>query len=348
MEPPKNHPRQLTPEERKRRHEAEQRHQAEEAGCFGLLGGWALSRKHGRNFSAEEAAHTDAPFMCTVCMSDAVLRKCTEKKDHYAHHARLSPVIPAGETALHQGCLDEILQALKLRFPAGNWAKNRPVAAKPEKKLGAVVPDISGRLGGPKDQPLVIEAQVSSLSITGIITRSKEYTKRNIPILWIVPLKEDLGDTPFRPRLYERYLHSMYHGRVYYWQPGFGVHLLPVHYGVAERHIALSEWYDTEAQEERSAGGYDKPYKVIKRPVTAPKVDIASQFYRLNREGFRPWNERKTVPPLAIWKDKLPDWWDKSEEEVFRSRFKEDNLPRERQKTRKPPQPPADYSHYGP
>jgi len=339
-----NNPPRLSPEERaRRRHQAEQCHQAEEAGCFGLIGGWAYSRKLRRDLSAEEASHQDEPFLCRVCYSDAVLRKCIEKRHHYAHHARLSPAVSDGETVLHQGCLDEILQALKLRFPAGNWAKNRPIPAKPDKNLGAVVPDISGRLGGPNDPPLVIEAQVSSLSIAAIIKRSAEYTKRRIPILWIVPLKEDLGEAPFRPRLYERYLHTMYHGRVYYWQPGFGTQLLAVHYGVAERHIPLSEWYDKEVEEERSAGGYDKPYKVIKRPVTVPKLDLVSQFYRLNRDEFRPWNERKTVPSLAIWKDKLADWWDKSEDEAFRRRFKEDNLPQER---RKAPRPTADWTHY--
>lgn len=309
------------------------------------MGGWALSRKLRLDISAEEASHDDGPFLCRECLSDAVLRKCTEKRDHFAHHARLSPAISEGETVLHQGCLDEILQALKLRFPAGNWAKNRPVAAKPEKKLGTVIPDISGRLGGPKDQPLVIEAQVSFLSITTIIKRSQTYTKRGIPILWIVPLTDDLGQTPFRPRLYERYLHAMYFGRAYYWQPGFGTQILPVHYGVAERHIPLSEWYDKEASEERSAGGYDKAYKVIKRPVPAPKLDLASEFHPLRRDEFRPWNERKTVPPLLIWKDKLADWWDKAEDESFRKRFKEDNLQKERRKAPKPPPPQTDWHH---
>jgi competence protein CoiA len=183
---------------------------------------------------------------------------------------------------------------------------------------------------------LVIEAQVSFLSIPQIIKRSQVYWKRGIPILWIVPLKSDLGDKPFRPRLYERYLHEMYYGRVYYWRARFGTQLLPVHYGVAERHIPFSEWYDKDAEQECSAGGYDKPYKVIKRPVPNDKIDIASQFYSERRSEFRPWNERKTVPPLIIWKDKLSHWWDTSEDEAFRERFKEDNLPKERRKKQKP------------
>ena len=338
-----NNRRRLTPEEKKALQlEQEQRRQAQEAGCFGLLGGWAFSEKLKRDVHAEEGSHEDGPFICRGCLADAVLRICTEKRDHFAHHSRMSPAIVEGETELHRGCLREICDALRARFPKGKWDMNREIPANEKMGVGKVVPDISGRLGDEKDPRLVIEAQVSFLSIPQIIKRSEVYTKRGIPILWIVPLKDDLGDRPFRPRLYERYLHAMYYQRVYYWKPGFGTQLLPIHYGVAERHIPFAEWYDKEAQEEREAGGYDKPYKVIKRPVPVDKIDITTNFYTLSRSEFRPWNERKTVPPLLIWKDTLADWWDKSEDEVFRKRYKEDNLPKQRQKKRKPSSPQVD------
>ena len=324
--------------------EQELRRQAQEAGCFGLVGGWAFSVSQKKDISADEAVHNDSPFICRTCLSDAVVRKCIEKRDHFAHRARLSPAIEAQESELHKGCLDEICEALKKQFPNGDWQTNRPIKANEKLGTDAVKPDISGKIN---DQRVVIEAQVSQLSISTIIKRSVIYSKWKVPILWIVPLKADLGDAPFRPRLYERYLHSMFFGRVYYWRPSFGNLVLPVHYGVAERNIPYAEWYAKEAEEEREAGGYDKPYKVIKRPVVSDKMDIVSQFYRLQREEFRPWNERKTVPPLLIWKDKLADWWDKSEDEAFRKRFKEDNLPKERQKKHKSSAPPIGQYYQG-
>lgn len=339
----KDNPRRLTPEERKAlQFEQEQRRQAQEAGCFGLLGGWAFSATLKKNVHAEDSSHENGPFICRGCLADAVLRICTEKRDHFAHHSRTSPAIVAGETELHQGCLREICDALKARFPDGKWDTNREIPANKERGFDKVVPDISGRIG---DQRLVIEAQVSFLSIPQIIKRSEVYAKRDIPILWIVPLKDDLGDMPFRPRLYERYLHAMYFGRVYYWKPGFGTQLLPVHYGVAERHIPFAEWYDKEEKEEREAGGYDKPYKVIKLPVPTDKIDFTAQFHPLSRPEFKPWNERKTVPALKIWKDKLADWWDKSKDAAFFKRFKEDNLPKERRKKQRPPSPPVDWRY---
>ena len=269
MSGPKQRPSRITTEQRKAlRVEQEQRRQAQEAGCFGLLAGYAFSETLKRDISADYASHQDAPFICRSCLSDAVIRKCTEKCDHFAHHAGNSPAIIAGETPLHQGCLHEICDSLKLRYPEGNWAINREIPANKEKGFGKVVPDISGRLGTKKDQPLVIEAQVSFLSIPEIINRSEVYSKRGIPILWIVPFKGEWADMPFRPRLYERYLHSMYFGRVYYWKQGFGTRIQPVHYGIANRRIPYSEWYDIDAEQDREAGGYEKPYKVIKRPVS--------------------------------------------------------------------------------
>jgi competence protein CoiA len=323
----------LTSEEvRALKSEQEQRRQAQEAGCTGLLGRLAFSAKRRQDISADLALHEDGPFICRGCLSDAVLRKCTEKCDHYAHHARTTPAIVSGETELHQNCLQEILDQLKRRYPNGNWEKNRRIEADKIKGFDEVVPDISGRLGDRNSQPLVIEAQVSFLSIHQIIKRSIVYTKRRIPILWIVPLKEKLVDQPFRPRLYERYLHTMYFGRVYYWCPGSGTRVIPVHYGVAKRHIPFSEWYDKEAAERREVGGYDKIYKVIKRPVIGSEIDMVLQFESTQREEFRPWNERKIVPPLKIWRDKCRVWWDRGEDDIIPKIFKEDNLEKGREK----------------
>ncbi|HLP76133.1 MAG TPA: competence protein CoiA family protein [Candidatus Paceibacterota bacterium] len=320
-------------QQRAKESEQELRRQAQEVGCFGLVNGEAFSVRQKRDVSADEAVHEDGPFICRTCLSDAVVRKCVEKRDHFAHQSRLSPAIEAKESELHKGCLEEICEALKMEAPGGDWQTNRPIKANEKLGVDAVRPDISGKING---QRIVIEAQASQLSLSVIIKRSVIYSKWNVPILWLVPLKADFGNEPFRPRLYERYLHAMYFGRVYYWRPDFGGLVLPVHYGVAKRHIPFSEWYDKDAEQECKAGGYDKPYKVIKRPVLGEKVDIVSQFFPERRSEFRPWNERKTVPPLMIWKDRLSYWWDTSEDEAFRKRFEEDNLPKERRKKHKP------------
>ena len=301
-----------------------QTRQATEAGCSGLLQGHAFSTSLRTTVNASDASRADGPFICSECSSDAVLRHCCEKRDHFAHHARMSPAIGPGESELHRECLKEICGALSLRFPGGNWAINRPIESNPKKGIAQVVPDVSGRIG---NQRLVIEAQVSCLSIPEIIKRTKVYHQRDIPVLWIVPLREDIGNELIRPRLYERYLHAMYFGRVYYWSIGSGTCVLPVHFSPAKRHIPHSAWFDTDTQEERSVGGYDKMYKVIKQPTPSVPINFADSFHPEKRSEFRPWNERKLVPPLSIWRDNLPEWWSATDEHSFFGHFKEDSIP---------------------
>jgi len=278
---------------------------AEEVGCFGLVDGAAANLYTHENCYARTASKSDGPFYCKVCYSDAVLRKCSEKIDHFAHLTPLSPVIPSSESSLHRECKESICKHISNIFPGGKWEVERPIPENKDKGIDAVRPDISGRIDG---QPIAIEVQASSLTIPKIIQRTKTYSKRGIAMLWIVPLLEELSDKPFRPRLYERYFHSMYYGRVYYWWPEIGDKLSTVHYGIAKRHIDFSTWFD-ENGDQQEAGGYDKTYKVIKTPVFGSNVSIESDFYFHNRKEFTPDNERKSIPKCITWQDKLNTWW---------------------------------------
>ncbi|MDF1817809.1 MAG: competence protein CoiA family protein [Immundisolibacteraceae bacterium] len=278
---------------------------AEEVGCFGLVGGAAKNIRTNKTHYAINSSRSDGPFYCGSCFSDAVLKKCSEKRDHFAHKTPLTPVLPKGESELHQKCKEVICDHLSGIFPHGNWATERPIEKNKLKKLTALRPDISGRI---EEKPLAIEIQASSLTIPEIIKRTKSYSRRKIAILWVVPLSEELKKTPFRPRLYERYFHSIYYGRAYYWWPALGEKLVPVHYGVSKRHIDLSSWYD-ESGSYQEAGGYDKPYKVIKAPECGAKLNIETGFKFHSRDEFTPDNERKSVPACITWQDTLTQWW---------------------------------------
>ncbi len=282
---------------------------AKKANCFGLLAGVAKKKADNQPIHALEAQKFDGPFYCPECLSEAIVRHCIKRRDHFAHKARLSPIYQKGETELHLQCKHEICNILKSIFPEGNWAVERPILENKEKYLSAVTPDISGRI----DRiPVIIEIQTSILPLRTIIKRTEQYTKRECAILWIVPLKVPLGDTPFRPRQFERYLHSMYYGRTYYWQKGDGTVVTPVHYGRTERYIEESHWFEEDGTE-RSEGGYYKAYRTIKTPVYGQRIDIAKNFELKFREEFVPENEDKKVPKCIIYKDKLSHWWKKDE-----------------------------------
>lgn len=61
--------------------------------CFGLIKRVAIRKSDNKKIHAAEATHEDNPFYCPECYSEAFIRKCREKDDHFAHHARQSPIL---------------------------------------------------------------------------------------------------------------------------------------------------------------------------------------------------------------------------------------------------------------
>lgn len=290
----------------------------EEAGCDGLVNGFALIRESGVRFHVEEVTKADGPFMCASCLSDAVRKHCAEKRDHFAHKAPTSKVIAAGESELHHDCKLEIFEALKSAVSDVRWVcDNVKIKADKNRKLPELKPDIGGRINGKR---VAIEIQVSALTLPQIIKRVHGYSGRDVAILWIVPLKEPLPDGAFSPRLYERYLHSIYYGRTYYWMKGDGLLVTPVHYGLAWRHVPYSEWYDVELGDHRDGGGYNVPFKRIRKPFAHKKISLVDSFFHHRRSEFIPWNERKAIPASYIFRDGLSAWWDEGEEEQILKR----------------------------
>jgi competence protein CoiA len=140
-------------------------------------------------------------------------------------------------------------------------------------------PDASGRVRG---QPLAIEVQASALGVDAILQRTQAYTRRKVAILWVLPRNEPPPGDALATRLHERYLHSMYLGRVYYWWPGLGGTVLPVHFGPATRDMP---------------GGYEAAYRAIRTPWCAPRLDIGQDFQPFRR------------PAGQLWVDRLKPWW---------------------------------------
>jgi competence protein CoiA len=278
--------------------------EAEEVGCSGLVGGTARNLYTHEIFDADTSTKADGPFYCALCKSDAVLHKCTEKIDHFAHIARLSPVLGPLETGLHRRCKEEICTALAERHADGKWAVERPIPANFDRGIPELRPDISGRIS---NQRIAIEVQASALTPNKIVKRSLGYSKRGIALLWIVPLHEPLGVEPIRPRLFERYLHSIYYGRTYYWWAGCSQMLVPIHYGPAIRSVDYREWMEDGAPQ--SGGGYETEYKIIKTPQPGPTLSIDCDFELHQRGQFIPENERKKVPQCLIWRDTASPWW---------------------------------------
>lgn len=278
--------------------------EAEELGCSGLAERIARNIYTHTEFHASNCTKADGPFYCPGCNSDAIVKKCAKKEDHFAHSVHLTPAVGGRESELHDSCKREICELLKSRHPSSKWEIEREIPLNKEKNFPKLKPDISGRING---IPIVVEVQVSALSIQKIIWRTVNYSRRGIAILWLVPLHGPLDSRLFRPRLYERYLHSLYFGRTYYWWPNQGLTLLPVHYGCAIRHVESREWREDGVL--MTGGGYETEYKIIKTPLFGREVSIDQDFRLQRRSEFTPDNERLAVPQSTIWCDALPPWW---------------------------------------
>jgi competence protein CoiA len=154
--------------------------EAGETGCFGLVPGRASQLYTQELFNASDCEKGDGPFYCPDCISDAVVRKCTQKRDHFAHRARLSPVIGPNESELHRQCKNELVRLLRERFPSGNWELERCIAESPEKRTPELRPDVSGRINR---VPIAIEVQASTLTVGKIVKRATIYEKRHISLV---------------------------------------------------------------------------------------------------------------------------------------------------------------------
>jgi competence protein CoiA len=254
---------------------------------------------------ASEVTKKDGPFYCDETFEELIVRKCIEKIDHFAYKARMSPIAKR-QSELHTECQNELLELLQRTFPNGKWeAERQNFTENKEKGYKKVVPDLSGKIN---NKGVIIEIQKSTLSVKKILHRTEQYSKRGGYILWIVPLTEQLGSENFRPRLFERFLHTMYYGRVYYWHKGNGTKLIPVHFGTAERWIQETTWFD-ENGEEQTAGGYDKPFLRVKKPEFGKTIDLTTDFKFDDRKAFELENDKLSAPKSKIFMDKNKVWW---------------------------------------
>lgn len=280
--------------------------QPREPACDGLADGWARRLANHQPVHAGEVTRGDGPFYCAACHSEVILRKGAERVEHFAHEAEaVYANVGTGEGALHRACKQEMHAALTASHPDGRWEIERTIPALAARGISESRPDLSGRIRG---VPVAIEVQGSALDIDAVLRRTRTYAQRGISVLWVVPVPEQLADDAIRPRQHERYFHSMYFGRSYYWWPGMGASVLPVHYASATRPVARSEWFRPGAGRIQ-VGGYDAPYRAFKVPFCAPRLQIGEDFAPRRRNSFVPGNERKTVPACHLWLDRLAPWW---------------------------------------
>lgn len=251
------------------------------------------------------------PFYCRECLSEAIVRKCSDKDDHFAHKAQLSPTGRKGSSAFHHGVRDELCGILNAHFPDGHWRTEVALKVGAENDLRADVAGFFGKRS--KDSAAVaVEVQCSPYSPSYIRKKTAAYAAAGVYVIWIIPLVSELGEEEFRPRRYELYLHMLNLGYVFYYEPRDQGLLTPVHYSPAFRYIEAATFFDTDAQE-ISVGGYYLKYKTLKYPKPGKKVLIQDLIAKCFKFWNNPNNGKLDVPERKLMASGQERWWPKNE-----------------------------------
>lgn len=193
----------------------------------------ALNIRNGLHLKAVEA-EKDGSYVCTRCNEQVILKKGRVRVPHFAH-ATSSTCPYSGESERHLNTKIEIYNTLKANPSVEDIDM--------ERNLTEARPDIifSYRRSHHSIETVAIEVQVSKISRGDIDRRTRFYTEKNISILWIIPLSASRirNGEIYRSADWERYLHGMYFGCIYYWLSG--EFLLPVRFKPVSK---MERWVD--------------------------------------------------------------------------------------------------------
>lgn len=253
----------------------------------------ALRDSNSEKVYAPKALRTDGPFSCEMCSDRVVLKKGTVRIHHFAHKPPYECSYGKGESEEHRKCKIEIF----------NYLSNLEHVTKceMERNLGSVRPDVSCYIG---DLPVSIEVQISTLSLEEIIYRTTEYRRKGIYVIWLPRFTANLCSDCYAPRVWEKWLHTTYFGRVYYWFSDLTIR--PVHFDDHFLWVEQSSWYETGGIE-RSEGGYYRPSKRFRTPVVGKPVNLGNDFKGVMRSSLM--TKKYTVPESLLLIDKQPNWW---------------------------------------
>jgi competence protein CoiA len=188
--------------------------------------------RFGKQVVAWEAMKQDGPFACPDCRQGVIVKKGSVVVHHFAHVSPSACMTGKGESIEHWLAKFAIYEALR--------AHPQVAELMVERHLGGVKPDVSFRL---QNVFVAIEMQRSILSPEHIARRTRIYAAKRIHVLWMPPYADDMKEGErYTPLYWEKYLHALYFGKVYYWLRGMTV--LPVHFDEYRVGVAYHRWYD--------------------------------------------------------------------------------------------------------
>jgi competence protein CoiA len=132
---------------------------------------------------------------------------------------------------------------------------------------------------------------------------------------------EDEDLKVWRPKEWQKYIHAMYFGRIYFWQNDAIVK--PIHLNKYQYYKEAGNWvedfYEAEGVDlegtywhdenhpEAEYGGYWKTSKSKKEILLGKSVHIAESFKGTLRPPFK--TKNWSLPRAKVWIDNQENWW---------------------------------------
>ena len=245
----------------------------------------AKRKSDGQTVTAYLESKSNAPFVCLECNEEVLLKTGRRRVNHFAHANPIACRFAAGESHAHRRCKMEIYVALQREPGVRNAALERP--------LGLVRPDVFAHING---VPVAIEVQISSLSLETIQRRTIEYAWNGIYVLWLLQWTPALEARRYSPRLWEKWIHAAYFGRVYYWLEGLNV--ASYHFDPNHKAVPKASWY-SEKGRKMTGGGYSRRSKRYRTAVRGRTFNLAADFVPRDRDWWE--GHGFTIPAAKLF-----------------------------------------------
>lgn len=261
----------------------------------------ASNKLRERNYAFSTEKH-DGPFSCPECDCEVILKKGRVKIHHFAHKSAARCAYGAGESQKHLRTKLGIYKALVKRADCSECEL--------EKRLDGVRPDV---IFSVNNKRVVVEVQNSTIKVDDIHHRMNIYKSLGIYVIWVMPDKspptyfhKSKGADVCRMKMWERYVHGMQFGRLYYWLRGTVV--VPYHFQPFR--VWVEQRYDY--------GGHYRYPKTLRIPMRKHPIGIAGKFHATTRDSKR--YADFSYPAAMMWLDKFDKWWEVPSEDWWNER----------------------------
>jgi Competence protein CoiA-like family len=243
-------------------------------------------------------------FHCESCKGEVIFRKGLIKINHFYHKIKCN-CQNSGESEEHLTTKSEIFD-----FVSTKWGKSCKIIELEKSMFNKLRPDIY--IETIKGNKIGIEIQVSQLTPSEIIRRTKLYKEHNMYVLWVLLLeksrfylhntflghKSNKKEERIKLKEFEIDLYTMFYKRLCFWdlendfEEGFIIVTLEDSYGDD------SEFYDVESKEVVSMRG--RRLKTIKKVMNVVYGIDLDKFKLSKGKEFTIMNRNYSVPERHI------------------------------------------------